>query len=140
MRNLFPTDDAENLTGAIDDKPASDIEERASRAIDKIPGWSYTFRIRISPLTGRLTERFQNIAGEYEIDFLCTRGNEMKPILVDGEVSHFLASWQKVQDEQKETMINAALKKYGAHSVQRIEFWRLADQKRADITLREILL
>ena len=140
MRNLFPTDDKENLTGEVDGKSASDIEERSARAIDKLPEWRYTFRIRISPLTGTLTETFQNITGEYEIDFLCMRGNEMKPVLVDGEVSHFLASWQKTQDEQKEAVINKALQKYGAHPVQRIEFWKLADQKRADVTLREMLI
>ena len=138
MRNLFPPD--ETLTGVVQEKAASDIEERSARAIDKMPDWNYTFRIRISPLTGQLTETFQNIAGEYEIDFLCMRGNEMKPILIDGEVSHFLASWQKVIDEEKETMINTALKKYGAHPVQRVEFWKLAEQERADITFREILL
>ena len=140
MRNLYPKREDENLTGEISGKAASDIEERGARAVDKVPDWSYTFRIRISPLTGQLTEHFQNIAGEYEIDLLCQRGNQMKPILIDGEVSHFMASWQKVQDEQREAVINKSLKKYGADPVVRIEFWKLADQKLADITMREVLL
>ena len=140
MRNLYPKREDENLTGVVQDKDASDIEERGARAVDKIPDWSYTFRIRISPLTGQLTEYFQNIAGEYEIDLLCQRGKQMKPILIDGEVSHFLASWQKVQDEQREAVINKALKKYGADPVVRIEYWKMADQRIADITMREVLL
>ena len=89
-RSMYRNKD-EALTGAVQGKKASDIEERSARAIDEIPDWSYTFLVRISPLTGRLTQTFRNLAGEYEIDFMASRGNELLPILIDGEVSHFLA-------------------------------------------------
>lgn len=128
----------EILTKEVQGKSASDIEERSARAIDKTD-WNYTFLVRISPLTGQLTERFQNLPGEYEIDFLCTRGNTIWPILIDGEVSHFLASWQKRQDEEREAVINGALKKYGALPVKRVEFWWLADQAKANRYFRELL-
>ena len=140
MRNLYPPDPKENLTGAVQNKSASDIEERGARAVDKLSDWSYTFRVRISPLTGQLTERFRNLPGEYEIDLLCSRGKQLVPILIDGEVSHFLASWQKVQDEEREAVINKPLKKYGASPVVRIEFWKLSNQRIADVTMREVLL
>ena len=137
-RNLY-RNEGEILTGQVQDKPASDIEERSARAIDKTD-WDYTFRVRIDPRSGGLTERFRNIAGEYEIDFLCHRGSQLLPILVDGEVSHFLASWQKVQDEQREAVINAALESFGAMPVVRVEFWHLSDQASANRLYRELLL
>ena len=138
-RNIFDNKD-EVLTGAVQDMKASDLEERSARSIDKLSDWSYTFRVRISPLTGKLTRRFRNIAGEYEIDFLCQRGDELFPVLIDGEVSHFLALWQRLQDEEREATINATLKKYGARPVVRVPFWELDTQDRADRYFRELLL
>ena len=137
-RNMYDNKD-EVLTGIVQEKDASDIEERGARAVDKLLDWTYTFRIRISPLTGRLTENFQNIAREYEIDLLCQRGYELLPVLIDGEVSHFLADWQKYVDEEREDVINKALKKYGALPVVRVPYWQLADQRLADTTFRELL-
>ena len=138
-RNLYPSE-TEALTGLVQEKNASDLEERSARALNKLPDWSYIFRIRISPLTGELTQSFRNIAGEYEIGFLCTRGSQMRPILVDGEVSHFMAQWQKDVDLEREIIINKALKKYGAHPAVRIPYWELSDQRRADTVFRELLL
>lgn len=138
-RDIFKNDE-EILTGVIQDKPASDIEERSARAMNKIPEWSYTFLVRISPLTGNLTQAFRNLAGEFEIDFIAQRGDEMQPILVDGEVSHFLAQWQKIQDEIREITINSVLKKYGARPVKRVPFWELDTQARADRFYRELLI
>ena len=130
----------ETLTGMVQGKRASDIEERSARAIDKIEGWSYQFRVRISPLTHSLTSQVRNLPGEYEIDFLCFRGSEMLPILIDGEVSHFLAEWQKLQDEVREAVINDTLSKYGALPVVRVEFWHLDTQSHANTYFRELLL
>src|SRR3990167_3678026 len=138
-RDMYNNDD-EVLTKLVQDKKASDLEERSARGIDKLPDWSYVFRIRISPLTGQLTQVFRNIPGEYEIDFLCMRGSEMRPILIDGEVSHFLARWQRAVDIEREIVINRALKPYGAHPVQRIEYWKLSTQQQADRVFREVLL
>ena len=138
-RNQFENND-EVLTGVVQNKTASDIEERSARAIDKIPDWSYTFLVRISPLTGQLTETFRNLPGEYEIDFLCERGDELFPILIDGEVSHFLALWQKVQDEIREATINSVLKKYGARPVARVPYYELDTQSRADRYFRTLLI
>jgi hypothetical protein len=137
-RTMYRNKD-EQLTGVVQEKKASDIEERSARAMDKIPEWSYTFLIRVSPLTGRLTQTFRNLAGEYEIDFIAQRGNELVPILIDGEVSHFLAQWQKIQDEEREAVINKALSKYGARPAVRVPFYELPDQNRADVYFRRLL-
>lgn len=138
-RDIFKNDD-EVLTGEVQLKPASDIEERSARAIDKIPDWNYTFLVRISPLTGQLTQAFRNLPGEFEIDFLAARGDELQPIMIDGEVSHFLAQWQKVRDEIREATINKVLKKYGARPVVRVPFYELDTQQRADRYFRNLLI
>lgn len=138
-RNIFRNKE-EELTGVVQDKKASDIEERSARAMDKIPDWKYVFLVRISPLTGQLTHAFRNLPGEFEIDFLANRGDEMLPVLIDGEVSHFLATWQKVQDEMREIVINQTLKKYGARPVVRVPYYQLDTQERADRYFRELLI
>ena len=137
-RNLYEND-KEVLTGIVQEKKASDIEERSAKAIDKLLDWEYTFLVRISPLSGRVTETFRNLPGEFEIDFLCQRGAELFPILIDGEVSHFLAQWQKLQDEEREAVINDSLKKYGALPVVRVPFWEVSTQEKADRYFRELL-
>jgi len=138
-RNMYENN-GEVLVGFVQDKKASDIEERAARAIDKLLDWNYTFLVRISPLSGRLTETFHNLPGEFEIDFLCQRGAELWPILIDGEVSHFLAEWQKYVDEEREAVINDSLKRYGALPVKRVEYWQLETQEKADRYFRELLV
>ena len=138
-RDLYKNDE-EELTGSVQGRKASDIEERSARAMDKIPDWTYTFLVRVSPLTGQLTQAVRNLAGEYEIDFLAQRGNELLPINIDGEVSHFLAQWQEVQDNQRSAVINAALEKYGARPLVRVPFFELDTQDRADIYYRELLI
>ena len=138
-RSLF-RNVGETLLGMVQDQKASDLEERSARAIDKLSDWSYTFRIRISPLTNRLTTNVRNIRGEYEIDFLCSRGEQLWPIMIDGEISHFMTEWQREQDDIRETTINAALESYGATPVKRVPFWELDTQKRADRYFRELLV
>ena len=139
-RNLFENK-GEQLTGSVQGKKASDLEERAARAMDKIPDWEYTFIIRVSPITGSLMSGRRGRGGEhnYEIDFLAQRGTELLPIMIDGEISHFFAQWQKVQDEQKEAIINKMLERYGARPVVRVPFWELDTQDRADVYFRRLL-
>lgn len=137
-RDMFQNNE-EELTGVVQNLKASDIEERSARAIDKTE-WQYQFRVRISPLTGGLTDVIRNLPNEFEIDFLASRGKSIQPILIDGEVSHFLAQWQKLQDEIRESTINNSLKQYGALPVVRVPFWELDTQARADRYFRELLL
>lgn len=137
-RLIFPND-AEQLTGAVQGKPASDIEERTARSLDKLNDWGYSFRVRINPLTHRLSQVFTNLKGELEIDFLVQRGNQVIPILVDGEISHYLADWQRTVDEQKTAEIDLYMRAYNAQPAVRVEYWRLANQEMSDAYYRELL-
>lgn len=141
-RILFEND--EPLAGTVQGKKASDIEERWARACSKLPDWSYSFRIRINPLSGQLTEVMMNLPGELEIDFLMQRGSTILPILIQGEIGHFYTAWQATTDEMKQAGINNALRAYSAQPALPVprtkdELWRLSKQEYADALAREIL-
>lgn len=135
----------DTLSGQVRGKKASDIEERFARAVDKLPEWGYSFRLRISPLTHRVSGIIQNLPGEVEIDFLLYRGSTLLPIQIQGEIGHFYTAWQSVVDDEKEETINGVMRAYGAQPVllvpeKREDLWRLANQENADQLAREILL
>lgn len=138
-RILFQYDN-EVLTGQVQNKKASDLEERSARAINKLPEWSYQFRLRIDPITGTLSADFKNILGEVEIDFWCIRGNEIKAVFVDGEISHFMSRSQRYADEQKTEVANKLLHKLGQGDAIRVPYWKLTNQAQANQTYRELLV
>lgn len=137
---IFFNNPKETLTGIVQDLPASDIEERSARAIDKLPEWSYHFRLRIDPITGQLSSNFTNLSGEVEIDFVAVRGSEVRSVLVDGEISHFMSLWQRVQDEEKTEKVNAYMRQIGQGDAVRVPFWKLDTQQNSDRYYRQLLI
>ena len=135
----------ENLTHVVQGKKASDLEERFAKAVDRLSDWTYEFRVRINPLSHKLTSAVTNLPEELEIDFLCIRGATMIPILIQGEIGHFHTAWQRAIDEQKEASINSVMRNYHALPVMKvpernIDLWRLATQDGANRLAMEILL
>jgi hypothetical protein len=131
----------EQLTGTIQGKPASDLEERVGKALEKL-NINYEFRARISSLalgTRRLTMAHANMPGEIEIDHLIDNGGQMIPILIDGEIAHFMTLYQKLSDAEKTEGINAFGKVLGWHEVVRIPFTELKTQEEADHVVRRIV-
>lgn len=129
----------ESLTGTIQGKSASDIEERMSRAFDKLK-IPYEFRARISSGavgTQKLTKATKNIVGELEIDHLIDIG-QIVPVLVDGEISHYMTPYQKLVDEEKTTAINEFGRSVGWSKVLRVPFTELENQEEADSVARRI--
>jgi len=144
-RRVIFDDPSETLTGTVQGKKASDIEERWARAVQKLPDWSYGFRQRISPLTHKVSGLIRNLPLELEIDFLMQRGEQIIPILIQGEIGHFYAAWQRTVDEQKKVAIDQALQAYNAQPTLWIpsntnDLWRLSTQAFADQYAREILV
>ena len=133
---VYYVNDDEVLSGYINGDSASDIEERAYRALAKrqIPT---AFRFRINPLMG-FTQTRMNILGELEVDFLAQYRGEYVPLLIDGEISHFMAMWQIDADVEKVIEINKALSVLKARPALRIPFWKLKDQSMSDRTISEI--
>lgn len=155
----------EQLTGIVQGKKASDLEERAANSHYKL-GIPFTFRTRISvfpvpketlpplrlggkeiPYYFQLWqidqnytevrplipyEMAMNLPGELEIDILADRRGILWPIMIDGEIGHFMSTAQKDLDVLKTDSINVALAPYGAHGVVRVPFWSLKTQDQSD--------
>jgi hypothetical protein len=133
---VYYVNEDEVLSGYVNGDPCSDIEERAFRALAKrqIPA---AFRFRINPLLG-FTQTRMNILGELEVDFLAQYRGEYVPLLIDGEISHFMAMWQIDSDVEKVIEINRAMSVFKARPAIRIPFWKLKDQRVSDQTISEI--
>lgn len=133
-RKIYYVDERESLTGKVNGEDASDIEERAARALSKLQ-IPFSFRTRINPLVGFTQER-QNIVGEVELDFLCDYMGKLWPFLIDGEISHFFTKSQQIKDGYKEAKINATMTALNAHPVIRIPFTLLKTQEETDRLFR----
>jgi hypothetical protein len=123
----------EILTGYVQGKKASDIEERMGKAFDKL-GAGYGFRERLSPLLSgsrRLSKVIRNLPGELEIDFLVQFG-VVRPIQVNGEIGHFMAPWQAIVDLDKNGMIDQFGAQLGWQPVVGIPFTDILTQDMAD--------
>lgn len=130
---------AENLVGVVQGKTASDLEERMSKAFDKLD-INYEFRARISSLAlgeRKLTKAMSNLPGELEIDHLIDAG-QVIPIMEDGDISHFQTPYQRIQDIEKTALINEFGRGLGWHEVIRIPFTEIKSQEEADSVARRI--
>lgn len=129
-RKIYYVNQEESLSGLVQRKPASDIEERTAISLSKmqIP---FTFQARINPLAG-LTEMKENLPGEVEIDFLTEYLGRLYPLNIQGEISHFFAAWQRDRDVKKKIRIDSALSAYKAHELILVPFTKLRTQDDAD--------
>ena len=133
------TGSAENLVGVIQGKTASDIEERMAKAFDKLE-INYEFRARISSLAlgeRKLTKAMANLPGELEIDHLIDAG-QVIPVMIDGEIAHFMTRHQADQDKEKTALVNEFGRGLGWHEVIRIPFTEIKSQEEADSVARRI--
>jgi hypothetical protein len=121
----------EGLTGMVNGEPASDLEERFARALDKdtrVNGYSF----REAVISAR------NLPGQLEVDFVVQVGPMVYPIQVDGEFAHKGTS-KKQSDRIKDMEVDEYYKQYGAQPVQRINGDLLSDQDSANKVVRELL-
>lgn len=77
-------------------------------------------------------EQSMNLPGELEIDLLADRKGKLWPIMIDGQIGHFLTFAQADVDRQKTDAINIALQPYGAHVAVRVPFYLLKTQEMSD--------
>jgi hypothetical protein len=134
-KHIYFVNEGETLSGYVQGKSASDIEERTAIALSKLQ-IPFTFQARINPMAG-LTGTKSNVLGEVEIDFLCEYLNKLWPINVQGEISHFFASWQADRDVKKKLKIDASLSPFGANELIQVPFTKLTTQDAADRFYRE---
>jgi len=105
------TKEGEVLTGIVQEKKASDIEERFAKALSK-EGISYTFqKSYLAP---------RNTAGNYMLDFLVEGATKPLPVAIDGEFAHRTAE-QKGKDAYKDNIFNTK-NSYRFQKVIRVSF------------------
>jgi hypothetical protein len=123
---LLPGND-EGLTGVVQNLPASDLEERFSRALEKnqIP---YEFQKSfLAP---------NNMPGSYKLDFLVYVNGQEQPVAIDGEYAHKSAA-QHANDTLKDEIFNDA-KKGEMLPVMRIKYTDLDTQDMADAIVEQL--
>lgn len=105
--------DEEPLTHQVQGQPASDLEERFARALDKNPRvLRYDFQsFYLGPT--------RNSQGTITVDFMVESAGQIWPVQVDGEYAHKTQS-QRDEDAQKDQILNQRLGKQGIRQVQRI--------------------
>lgn len=122
----------EGFTGAILGKPASDIEERSARALDKLVEKSvlfYDFRVPV------LAQK--NMPGWKELDFVVTTYFGVQPFEIDGEIAH-KGIQQKEEDRIKDMLIDEIMKGRQLPII-RVPGEELKTQERADRYFSQIL-
>ncbi len=124
-----PPKEPENLTGYVQDKNASDIEERYARGLNKNPRvlW-YVFREpQIAPA---------GFPGSVDLDFLVSTP-AFYPIQIDGEYAHASAA-QRERDRLNDAVLDDYLRRtLDAHPVQRVPWIKLETQEDADRVVAE---
>jgi hypothetical protein len=131
VRPIIPTppiktDEENPLTGLVQGKDASDIEEVYARAL-KAAGHQFTFDFRI-----RTT--IKSPAPANQIDFLVYVGLTYA-VEIDGEFTHKGAS-KRMQDEVRDIFVNEALKKKNIQPIQRVKYYDLLTQEHANSFVR----
>ena len=123
----------EGLTGVVDNQPATDIEERLARALDKYPTTqSYAFQDSYNAP--------RNVPGELRPDFVVyLDGGTAQPLQPDGEYAHKSAE-AKERDRVKDAMLDEILRDSGALPTIRIPGDLLQNQPDADYFVRENLI
>ena len=119
----------EILGGVVQGLPASDLEERWAKALDKLGDAIQYYEFRVPEIAGR------NMPGEIEVDFL-VHLPFLQPIQIDGGFSHKSAE-QRAEDEYKDAVLNDHLRGM-ARPVIRVKDFELQSQYGADQKAREI--
>ena len=126
LNRIAGTSEDERLTGFVQGKEASDLEERFARSLDKLDK-KYVFEYEVLAPVG--------IPGqENQIDFVV---EETRPIEVDGNFVHKSGS-AKAEDQIRDAILNDFLSQYGWEPIMRISGDRLEDQQHADAVVGEL--
>ncbi len=141
-QNVIRAGEQEVLSGTVQGMDASDIEERFARGLDRLE-IPFEFRARItSDALGerQLTREFANVRGEIEIDMLCYSDGRATPVMVDGQISHYMTPAQAEEDRIKTNVVNEFGTRLGWREAVRVPFWKLVNQDMADRTVRDIFV
>jgi hypothetical protein len=122
--------ETEVLTGKINDRDASDLEERFANALNDNPNVD-TFEYQPSYIA------YRDMPGEIRPDFVVYSSGMLHPIFVDGAFVHMSAE-QKGKDAENDIILNERLSGSGAFPVRHVKEEDLMTQEDANKTAREI--
>jgi hypothetical protein len=116
------------LTGCVQGKKASDIEERFARGLKRC-GLQFVFQARVN-MAG-------NIPGQEKlVDFIVEEGIRY-PIEIDGPIAHRTAG-QKGKDLIREILLNHTFLRRGIMPIRRVKWWQLETQTLANRLVSEM--
>jgi hypothetical protein len=116
------------LTGFVQGRKASDIEERFARALER-SGLKFLFQARVSVM--------ESVPGQDKlVDFMVDAGNRY-PIEIDGPIAHRTAA-QKGKDLIREILLNHTFLRRGIMPIRRVKWWQLEIQSLANRLVGEL--
>lgn len=119
----------EGLTGMVNGREASDLEERFARALRKFK-LDFTFQYEVLTAVG--------IPGqENQVDFMVWTG-QPRPVEIDGDFVHKSAG-QRMKDQERDALVSQALAPYGYLPVMRIPGEEIDDQEHTDYIVRDYI-
>lgn len=122
-----PNDD-EGLTGFVQGKPASDLEERIARALYKR---RKRFEFQVEVFT-----RLSRPDDGRNVDFIV---DGVQPVEPDGFIGHYRTISQKGNDYVRELQLNEAFRKMGLRPLIRVPYFKLQTQEMTDRWVRRNL-
>jgi hypothetical protein len=128
VEKLSTSKDPIPLTGWVQGRRASDLEERFARALIQA-GLSFTFQEQVT-LAGMIPGQ------EKRVDFMVLCGMPC-PVEIDGPIAHQTAG-QKGADLVREILLNHAFLRRGIQQIRRVKWWRLESQQMANRQVREM--
>jgi hypothetical protein len=122
--------DDEQLTGVIQAKEASDIEERFARALYKLQR-TFTYEYDVDTAV--------SIPGEQRVvDFIVDVGGIYQAFEIDGEFAHKTLE-KKEEDMMREIVVNEALGYSNILPIVRVSWELLQSQAEADYNVRRLI-
>jgi hypothetical protein len=126
LNRIAVTNEGERLTGFVQGKEASDLEERFARALTKA-GREFRFQVEVTTAV--------TIPGEEnQVDFLV---DDIWPTEVDGTFTHKTGS-QRAHDELRDAIVNDTTRDWGWNPIRRVPGDTLDSQEEADRVVGEM--
>ncbi|MCB2179447.1 hypothetical protein KQH61_05950 [bacterium] len=126
-----PGDEEEELTGWVNGKPASDLEERYARGLRAMK-LEFSFQVEFSTAVSLVGE-------DKVVDFVVQYGGMYFPVDINGAIGHS-SSAQRGRDAVRETLLNEIFDQRGMAHLQTVWYDELGDQTAADLVVKRMFV
>lgn len=122
-------EDEEVLTGYVRGLPASDLEERMARSLDKYK-LSYQFQVEF-PTAFSLPYQ------QRKVDFVVNGDQPLEPA---GKIGHYMSIGQSAEDQLRALFLNETFAALNMKPLKTIPYWEVPDQQRMDRKIEDLFL